>query len=82
MEILRYPQRLQWDELCQRAMASEASEVKIIVADIIENVRRKGDEALFEFEQRFTGASLESLMLQKKKLRVHVVPSPINYAMR
>lgn len=68
MEILRYPQRLQWDELCQRAMASEASEVKIIVADIIENVRRKGDEALFEFEQRFTGASLESLMVTEEEI--------------
>ncbi|MBR5898297.1 MAG: histidinol dehydrogenase [Muribaculaceae bacterium] len=68
MEILRYPDRKEWPSLCQRALASQAAEVKSIVADIISNVRRRGDKAIREYEQRFTGAICNSLKVSDREI--------------
>lgn len=61
MEIFRYPDPKQWASLSVRALAGEAGSVKEVVSTIIEEVRRRGDQALIEYEKRFTGACLESL---------------------
>ena len=68
MEILRYPDRKEWPSLCQRALASQAAEVKSIVADIISNVRKRGDKAIREYEQRFTGAICNSLKVSSREI--------------
>lgn len=68
MEILRYPDRKEWPSLCQRALASQAAEVKSIVADIISNVRKRGDKAIREYEQRFTGAICNSLKVSGREI--------------
>ena len=68
MEILRYPERNEWSRLCKRAIAETAVEVKNIVADIIANIRKRGDEALTEYEQRFTGAQLSSLSVTQQEI--------------
>lgn len=68
MEILRYPDRQQWPSLCQRALASQAAEVKSIVADIIGQVKEHGDKAIMEYEQRFTGACLDSLKVSDQEI--------------
>ena len=68
MEILRYPERNEWSRLCKRAIAETATEVKHIVADIIANIRERGDEALTEYEQRFTGAQLSSLSVTQQEI--------------
>ena len=68
MEILRYPERNEWSRLCKRAIAETATEVKNIVADIIANIRERGDEALTEYEQRFTGAQLSSLSVTQQEI--------------
>lgn len=68
MEILRYPERNEWSRLCKRAIAETAVEVKNIVADIIANIRERGDEALTEYEQRFTGAQLSSLSVTQQEI--------------
>lgn len=68
MEILRYPSRQQWSALCQRALASQAAEVKNIVADIINQVRINGDAAIKAYEQRFTGAVLDSLKVSEQEI--------------
>ena len=68
MEIIKYPTRNTWDDLSQRALADKANEVKAIVADIISNVANRGDEAVKEYEQRFTGATLTSLAVSKEEI--------------
>lgn len=68
MEILRYPDRQQWPSLCQRALASQAAEVKSIVADIIGQVKEHGDKAIMEYEQRFTSACLDSLKVSDQEI--------------
>lgn len=68
MEIIKYPSREKWQQLSQRALADKAEEVKAIVADIISNVASRGDEAIMEYEQRFTGASLNSLAVSEEEI--------------
>ena len=68
MEIIKYPSRDKWQELSQRALADKANEVKAIVADIIANVANRGDEAIKEYEQRFTGATLDSLAVSDEEI--------------
>ncbi len=68
MEIIKYPSRDTWDQLSQRALADKANEVKSIVADIITNVAQRGDDAVKEYEQRFTGATLDSLAVTDEEI--------------
>ena len=68
MDIIKYPPRDKWDELSQRALADKANEVKGIVADIIANVAQRGDEAILEYEQRFTGATLNILAVTEEEI--------------
>lgn len=44
------------------------SDVGEIVSDIIENVKSRGDEALFEYCRRFDGASLSSLEVSEEEI--------------
>lgn len=68
MDIIKHPPRDKWDELSQRALADKANEVKGIVADIIANVAQRGDEAILEYEQRFTGATLNTLVVTEEEI--------------
>ena len=42
--------------------------VSDIVSDIIKNVRENGDKALFEYTEKFDGASLSSLIVTKEEI--------------
>ena len=68
MEIIKHPSRDKWEQLSKRALADKANEVKTIVADIIANVTQHGDKAVMEYEQRFTGATLDSLAVSNKEI--------------
>ncbi len=43
-------------------------DVSVIVADIIENVKAKGDKALFEYTEKFDKASLSSLLVSAQEI--------------
>ena len=43
--------------------------VESIVADIIQNVREKGDAALFEYTEKFDKASLSSLLVTEEEIK-------------
>lgn len=68
MEIIRYPDKNEWPHLCRRALAETANEVKNTVSDIIANIRERGDEALIEYEHRFTGAHLSTLCVSQQEI--------------
>ena len=69
MEIIRYPQRSEWRALTKRALSDTADEVKVVVANIIENIRTHGDDALKEYEKRFTGATLDTLAVGEEEFK-------------
>ncbi len=68
MEIIENPPRDSWEALTARALADRSAEVERAVSEIIGRVRAEGDEALREYEKKFTGASLTSLRVPEAEL--------------
>lgn len=68
MEVYRYPDKDAWTKLSERALTGERNKVSEIVAKIIADVRIGGDEAVIEYERRFTGANIEALEVGKAEL--------------
>ncbi|MDE7406980.1 MAG: histidinol dehydrogenase [Muribaculaceae bacterium] len=68
MEILNYPPRKDWARLCQRACADDSERVSSVVSDIIDRVAADGDNALRDYELRFTGAHLDSLEVSEAEI--------------
>ena len=50
------------------ARVTPKTDVSAIVADIIGNVRKNGDKALFEYTEKFDKASLSSLLVTKEEI--------------
>ena len=65
IRILKYGE-VSNDELFARV--TPAFNVKEIVADIIENVKTRGDEALYEYCERFDGVRLSSLAVSADEI--------------
>jgi histidinol dehydrogenase len=60
MEVIRYPERNRWRELLKRpVMDSHAADS--IVLPILNEVRARGDAALFEFTEKYDQVKLSSL---------------------
>ncbi|MCM1022312.1 MAG: histidinol dehydrogenase [Muribaculum sp.] len=68
MQIIKNPPRQQWESLTARALAEQSASVVEAVAAIIEQVRLRGDEALREYELKFTGARLADLRVEEDEL--------------
>lgn len=54
MEIIKYPQKSEWEKLCLRP-TKDTKSLTASVSSIIERVKNKGDEALRSFCQEFDG---------------------------
>ena len=50
------------------ARSDSTADVSAAVAEIIENVRRKGDAALLDYTRRFDGADIDSPELDKEEI--------------
>lgn len=61
------PARSQWQELMKRAV-SDTTELRESVAEIINSVRTRGDEALREYNQRFDRVTLNSLKVSTSEI--------------
>lgn len=68
MEIIRYPSPAEWQTLSVRALAEEAAEVTEAVGKIMEDVASRGDDALRDYELRFTGAAIDRLEVTEAEL--------------
>lgn len=64
INIIENPERSQWPALMQRAVA-DTSELRDTVSGIINEVRRRGDDALRDFAARFDRAQLASLRVSE-----------------
>ncbi len=67
LNTIKYPARGEWAELMKRAVA-DTSELHKTVADILEAVRRDGDEALKVFAERFDKVVLSDLRVSKEEI--------------
>ena len=66
IKIMKYGE-VSSSEIFARSMPSV--NVEDIVKDIIENVRKNGDKALFEYSERFDGAKLSGLLVTPEEIK-------------
>ena len=67
VEIIKYPQREQWADLCKRPV-KENSSLQQIVAEIVEKVRAEGDDALRFYSQKFDAKPLNEFAVSRQEI--------------
>lgn len=55
MKVIMNPRREDWSNLCVRNIPADDPEVTSSVEEIVKEVARRGDNALFDFAERFDG---------------------------
>lgn len=67
LDTILYPEREAWPRLMQRGI-TDTSAVRETVAAVLADVRRRGDQALLEYEERFDGVTLTSLSVSEAEM--------------
>lgn len=67
MNIIRHPDRSQWNDIVKRPRI-DVSTLNTTVAAILEDVRKRGDKAVTEYEERFDHAALTSLAVTEEEI--------------
>lgn len=67
MNIIRYPERKTWAELVERPRL-DISRLNDTVAEILDDVRLRGDKAVMEYEERFDHAVLDRLEVTAEEI--------------
>lgn len=67
MKIVKYPERSDWQCLLERPYI-DVSKLNGTVADILDDVRKNGDDAVRRYEAKFDGVSLASLAVTEEEL--------------
>lgn len=68
MKTIINPPKNEWDLLCKRPLIVE-EELGSYVARIMQEVKEKGDAALFSFAEKFDGVKIDSLLVNTKELK-------------
>lgn len=66
MNIIRYPERTEWNNVLKRS-ALHSEDIRPAVQEIIGKIRAEGDRALYEYEKKFDKATLDSLIVTQKE---------------
>lgn len=67
LDTILYPEREAWPRLMQRGI-TDTSAMRETVAAVLADVRRRGDQALLEYEERFDGVTLTSLRVSEAEM--------------
>lgn len=68
METIKNPDKSEWKEIFSRPKLEQTS-LKSTVKEVFEEVRKKGDDALINYSEKFDGVSLTDLILDKNQLK-------------
>ena len=60
MEILKYPDRTQWKELCKRA-TMDVTTLFDTVRSVLDDVKANGDAAIRKYEKLFDKVDLDEI---------------------
>lgn len=66
MNIIRYPERLEWEFLLKRS-ALHTESLRETVCEILEKIRTQGDPAVISYEEQFDKVKLSSLEVTEKE---------------
>lgn len=67
LDTILYPEQEAWPRLMQRGI-TDTSAVRETVAAVLADVRRRGDQALLEYEERFDSVTLSSLRVSEAEM--------------
>ena len=67
MQIIRYPNREAWSQLVERPHL-DISQLSDVVNGVLNEMRKKGDEAVKKYEERFDHAQLSSLQVSEEEM--------------
>ena len=65
--IIQYPHESQWDDILRRPVA-DYSQLQETVGSILDEVKRRGDQAVKEYERKFDGVELTRLRVTEKEI--------------
>ncbi|MBC6989959.1 MULTISPECIES: histidinol dehydrogenase [Hymenobacter] len=84
MQIIQYPSLSEWAALQQRPAAAEAQQVEQRVRQIFDDVRARGDAALFDYAAELDKATLTQLRVTPEELAASIsqVPAELQTAIR
>lgn len=68
MKVYRYPEESQWDELLRRP-TKDATTLNDTVADVLRQVRERGDEAVRALERKFDKVELDELAVSDEEMQ-------------
>ena len=68
MKIYRYPKRELWGEITSRPRL-DLTKLNETVAQVLSDVRQRGDEAVKEYELKFDKAALQSLAVSEQEMQ-------------
>lgn len=68
MKRYNLPQKENWPEICARPVF-EQGELTDRVKSILDNVKSKGDDALFEYTEKFDAVKLDTLLVSEAEIR-------------
>lgn len=69
MKILKNPDLKEWATLVKRP-SKPAAELDQLVDEVFEDIRKKGDKALYEYTRKFDKANLNSLKIEASELKI------------
>lgn len=67
MKRYNYPNKEMWSEICMRP-SFDQKELKNKVQSILERVKEKGDQALFDYNEKFDDAKLSELAVTEEEI--------------
>ncbi len=67
MKVISFPEKSRWKELCRRPEI-DRKELRTKVADILDEVRKKGDSALFDLAEKFDGVRPGDLKVPESEI--------------
>jgi histidinol dehydrogenase len=68
MKVYEYPERNIWPELLCRP-THEATHLNAVVAEVLADVKARGDQAVREYEERFDKVCLDSLAVTEEEMQ-------------
>ena len=83
MKIYKYPEKTNWKELTKRPVL-EKENLENVVKNILSEVQKNGDAALFDFAEKFDKADLKMLKVSEKEIQdaIAIVPEKLKNAIQ
>ena len=83
MKTYKYPNKKDWSELVTRPELKKET-LSQQVQEIIKEVKNKGDEALYNFSEKFDGVALNSLVVSEQEIIdiIKLVPEELKEAIK